>query len=135
MCSRVHGLFNIKQSSFTPGAPLTYFNDGGSGRGSYFTPKIITTSEFAYPKKSLLYLAYPKKSLIPFFATPKISLFFYSRPKKVPGVFHRPQKITFGQNFRPKKITRTPPPPPSLKYVSGAPGSFTHSFRRLLCFQ
>ena len=31
----------------------------------------------------------------------------------------RPKKIPFGQNFRPKKILRTPP---SLKYVSGAPG-------------
>ena len=38
---------------------------------------------------------------------------------KYPGIFHRPQKITLGQNSRPKKITLTPPP--SLKYVSGAP--------------
>ena len=30
------------------------------------------------------------------------------------GVFHRPQKIPFGRNVR---------PPPSLKYVSGAPGT------------
>ena len=34
-----------------PGAPLKNFNDGGgSDRGSYFTPKKITTSEFVYPK-------------------------------------------------------------------------------------
>ena len=33
--------------------------------------------------------------------------------------FIDPKKITFGQNFRPKKITRTPL---SLKYVSEAPG-------------
>ena len=49
-----------------PGAPLTYFNDGGGGgsdRGSYFIPKKIPTSGFVYPKKSLLFLAYPKKSL------------------------------------------------------------------------
>ena len=51
-----------------PGAPLTYFNDGGGGgggsdRGSYLIPKKIPTSEFVYPKKSLLFLAYPKKSL------------------------------------------------------------------------
>ena len=39
--------------------------------------------------------------------------------QKNPGVFHRPQKIPFGLNVRPKKILRTPP---SLKYVSGAPG-------------
>ena len=34
-------------------------------------------------------------------------------------LFSRPKKIPFGQNVRPKKILRTPP---SLKYVSGAPG-------------
>ena len=33
----------------------------GSNRGSYFIPKKIPTSEFVYPKKSLLFLAYPKK--------------------------------------------------------------------------
>ena len=42
--------------------------------------------------------------------------------QKNPGVFHRPKKIPFGQNVRPKKILRTPP---SLKYVSGAPGFWT----------
>ena len=36
---------------------------GGSDRGSYFIPQKIPTSEFVYPKKSLLFLAYPKKSL------------------------------------------------------------------------
>ena len=41
--------------------------------------------------------------------------------QKNPGVFHRPKKIPFGQNVRPKKILRTPP---SLKYVSGAPGDW-----------
>ena len=95
--------------SLAPGGPLTNF----SNRGSYFIPKKITTSEFAYPKKSLLFLAYPKKSLSPFFATQKNPCYFFSLPKKNPGVFHRPKKITFGQNFRPKKITLTPPP--SLK--------------------
>ena len=49
-----------------PRGPLTNFNDGGGGggsdRSSYFLPKKITTSEFVYPKKSLLFLAYPKKS-------------------------------------------------------------------------
>ena len=38
----------------TPGAPLTYFNDGESDRGSYFIHKKITTLEFVYPKKSQL---------------------------------------------------------------------------------
>ena len=36
---------------------------GGSNRGSYFIPQKIPTSEFVYPKKSLLFLAYPKKFL------------------------------------------------------------------------
>ena len=65
-----------------------------------------------------VHILYPKKSLGPFFLQlKKIPLFFFANQKN-PGVFHRPQKITFGQNFRPKKITRTPL---SLKYVSGAP--------------
>ena len=36
---------------------------GGSDGGSHFIPKNIPTSEFVYPKKSLLFLAHPKKSL------------------------------------------------------------------------
>ena len=92
---------------------------GRSDRGSYFIPKKITTSEFVYPKKSLLFLVYPKKSLGPFFTTQKNpSVFFFFPNQKNPGVFHRPKRITW-QNLRPKKITWTPP---SLKYVSGAPG-------------
>ena len=69
----------------TQGAPLTNFNDeggGGSNRGSYFVPEKITTSEFVYPKKSLLFLAYPKKSLSPFFATQKSPSVFFCNPKK-----------------------------------------------------
>ena len=103
---------------------------GGADRGSYFIPKKITASEFVYLKKSLLYLAYPKKSLSPFFATQKNPSVFFSRPKKNPGVFHRPKKITLGQNFRPKKITRTPP---SLKYVSGAPGTQCFNLKAIKC--
>ena len=43
---------------------------GGSDRGSYFISKKIPTSEFVYPKKSVLFLAYPKKSL-------SVSKFYY----------------------------------------------------------
>ena len=43
-----------------PGAILINLNDGGGGggsdKGSYFILKEITTSEFVYPKKSLLLL-------------------------------------------------------------------------------
>ena len=111
----------------SPRGPLTtYFNDeegGGGGResdrGSYFIPIKITTSEFVYPKKSLLFLVYPKKSLSPCFASQKNPSVFFFATQKNSGVFYRPKKITFGQNFRPKKTTQTPP---SLEYVSGAPG-------------
>ena len=51
-------------------------------KGSYFIPKKITTSDFVYPKKSLLFLAYPKKSLRSFFATQKNSCFFFRDPRK-----------------------------------------------------
>ena len=43
--------------------------------------------------------------------------------QKNPASLIDPKKKTFSQNFRPQKITLTPPPPPSLKYVSGAPGN------------
>ena len=78
------------------------------------------------PKKIPTLLVYPKNSLSPFFATQKYPSVFFRDPKKS-GVFHRPQKITFGQNFRPKNITRTPP---SLKYVSGAPGRANSSHNK-----
>ena len=94
---------------------------GGSNRGSYFIPKKITRNlRICLPKNIVTFLAYPKKSLSPFLATQKNPSVFFTTPKN-PGVFHRPKKITFGQNFRPKKITWTPLPL-SLKYVSGAPG-------------
>ena len=106
-----HGDEVVWQWDLYPGAPLTYFNDGGgrgSDRGSYFIPKIITTSKFVYPKKSLLFFSMPKRSLGPLSATQKNPSVFLSTQKN-PGVFHRPKRITLGQNFRPKKITRTLP--------------------------
>ena len=69
-----------------------------------------TEVHILYPKKSQLGICLPKK-ITTFYSVPqKIPLFFFATQKN-PGVFHRPKKITFGQNFRPKKITRTPPPP------------------------
>ena len=88
--------------SFSPGAPLTNFNDGGgSERGSYFIPQKITTSEFVYQKKSLS----------PFFATQKNPSVFFSRPQKIPASFIDPKKSRFAKISDPKIITRTPPPP------------------------
>ena len=71
----------------TPRGPTHKFlwwggGGGGSDRGSYFLPKKITTSEFAYPKKSLLFVTYPKKSLSSFFATQKKSSLFFATQKK-----------------------------------------------------
>ena len=104
----------LQSKYLVPRSPTHKFNDGGrSDRGSYFIPKKSTTSEFVYPKKSLLFLVHQKKSLSPFFATPKISSVFLSRPKKISASFIDPKN-----HFWPKFQT----PPPSLKYVSGAPG-------------
>ena len=108
-----------------PGAPLTNFNEGegggGSDRASYLIPKKITTLEFVYPRKSLLFFSIPKKSLSPFSATQKYPSIFFVRPKKIPVSFID-TKNHLCENVRPKKVTRLPPrpPPPSLKYVSGA---------------
>ena len=79
----------------------------GSDRGSYFIQKKITTSEFVYPKNHF-FLAYPPKFLSPFFATP---------PPKI----HRPKKSLLAK-ISDRRISLGPHPPPSLKYVSGAPG-------------
>ena len=47
---------------YIPEAPLRYFNDAGeSDRGSYFIPKKMPTSEFVYPKNSLLFFIIFKK--------------------------------------------------------------------------
>ena len=97
---------------------MTGGGGGGSDRGSYFIPKKITTSEFVYPKKLLLFVTYPKKSLSSFFATPKIPPFFFATQKN-PGVFHRPKKNHLWPKFQTQKNHSDPP---SLKYVSGAPG-------------
>ena len=82
---------------------------GGSDRGSYFIPKKITTSEFVYPKKSVLSLAYPEKSL-----------WFFLRPKKIPASFIDPKNPLRAKISDPKKSLG---PSLSLKCVSGAPGS------------
>ena len=94
---------------------------GGGDRGSYFIHKKITTSEFVYPKKSLLFLAYPKKTSVPFSQPPKIPSVFFAT-QKTPGIFHKPQKITFGPKFQTHKNHWDAPHPPSLKYVSGTHG-------------
>ena len=83
---------------------------GGSNRGSYFIPKKITTSEFVYPKKSLPFIAFPKKTLVLFSQHKKIPLFFFVI-QKIPASFIDQKKKNFDQNYRPKKLTRTPPLP------------------------
>ena len=109
-------LFGAKVSVKSRPRPQDNDDDDRGGGGGVvqrliLNPQKITSSEFVYPKKLLAFYSMPKKSLSPFFATQKNSCFFFAT-QNYPGVFHRPKKITFGQNFRPKKFTRTPPPPP-----------------------
>ena len=85
---------------------MTNFNlmgwRGGGGfqqRFIFYTQK-IATSEFVYPRNSLLFSAYPKKSLSPFLQLKRIPLVFFHDPKKILASF-----------IDPKKITQTPPPP------------------------
>ena len=97
---------------------------------------MITTSEFVYPKKSLLFLAYPKKKIpskSPFFATQKNPSGFFLRPKKISTSFIDPKKLLWAKISNPKKSLGAPPSPLSLKYVSGAPG--IHSLALIfICF-
>ena len=116
-----------------PHSQILMTGEGGGGRsdrGSYFIPKKITTSKFVHPKKLLSFLTYPKKSFSLFFTTQKNPSVIFRDLKKSWCLSQTP-KITFGQNFRPKKITRIPP---SLKYVSGAPGHTTHPYLTSLCW-
>ena len=96
---RVLGSLEIERGEIgrvmSPGAPLMNFNDGEVQQRFIFYTQKITTSEFVYPKKTLLFSAYPRKSLDPFFAT-----------QKNPGVFHRVKKIT---------------PPPIIKICEWGP--------------
>ena len=93
-----------------PGAPLTNFNDRGvQQRFIFYIFKKITTSEFIYPKKSLLFLAYPKKSLSPFFATQKNPSVFFLQPKKISASFIDP-KNHFWPKFQTPKNHSDPPP-------------------------
>ena len=105
-----------------PGPPLTNFNDGGgegmSGRGSYFIPKKSQLQDLSSQKNHYFLLAYPKKSLNPFFATQKYPLYFFRDPKKSRSSFIDPKNY-FLSKFQTQK---NHPEPPSLKYLSGAPG-------------
>ena len=92
---------------------------GGSNRGSYFKPKKITTSEFVYPKKSLLFLAYPKKSLNPFLEPKKIPLFF-TQPKKIPASCIDPKKSLLAK-ISDQKYYSDPPLPPVIKICEWCP--------------
>ena len=95
----------IYQWDISSGAPLTNFK----------------LQNLSTQKNPYYFLHTQKNPLVLFLQPQKIPLFYFATQKN-PGIFHRPKKITFGQNFRPKKITRTPSPL-SLKYVSGAPGN------------
>ena len=95
---------------------------GGDDRGSYLIPEKITTSEFVYPKKSLLFIAYPKNSLSPFFARPpkNPSVFFFRDPKKFRRL-SQTQKDHFWPKFQTQKSHSDPPPPPVIKICEWGP--------------
>ena len=115
-----------------PGVILKYFNDRGEGgreggrgvseRGSYSHVFYIPTSEFVYPKKIPTLLAHPKKS----HTSSKLhscycwfELMENTIPKKYSISFIDP-KNSFWPKFQTPKIPLEPPP--SVKYVNGAPG-------------
>ena len=138
-----------------PGAPLTYFKDGEvRQRFIFYTPK-NPNFRTCLPKKIPIFFSIPKKipqcfciSKFYYLSSGKLKhanfnfgfgqkqnyklrlcyflfeLMKNTIRKKIPVLFSRPKKIPFGQNVRPQKILRTPP---SLKYVSGAPGGCAYS--------
>ena len=120
-------LWKCEYSQAIPQGPHSQILMIGVGGGGGVQQRLIIYTQkypnfrICLPKKITTFLTYPKISLSPFFATQKIPLFF-SQPKKIPAYFIDPKKFTFGQNFRPQKITWTTQ---SLKYVSGVPGSHT----------
>ena len=97
-----------------------------------------TEVHILYPKKSKLqnlstqknhyFFSTPKKSLSPFLATQKTFLCFFLQHKKILASFIDPKKLLWAKISDPRK-SLAPPPPSSLKYVSGAPGSFAHAFK------
>ena len=78
--------------------------------------------------KVTTFFSIPQKNPSAFFRNPKKSLCLF-RDQKNPGVFHRPKKSLLA-NISDSIKSFEPPPPPSLKYVSGAPGE--ELFRRML---
>ena len=111
---------------FIPGVPLTNFDDGGVRQRFIFYTHKNHNFRICLPPKIITLLAYPPKNLLVLFSQLiKISLFFFAT-QKITASFIDPRKKYFGPKFQTKKITRTPPPPPSLKNVSGAPGGFVN---------
>ena len=144
----------------TPGAPLTYFNDGGVRQRFIFYTSKNPNFRICRPKKIPTFFSIPQKlpqcfciSKFYYLSSGKLNhanfnfgfgkkqnyklrlcyfLFelmkntipqkipvLFSRPKKIPASFIDPKKSLLAKMSDPKKILRTPP---SLKYVSGAPG-------------
>ena len=145
--SKVHN-YNIRLSSqLSSSLPRTRTNSQGHHsdilwRGDPAEVHVV------YPKRSQLQKCLPQENPYVFSILKKnptatvncacviidLSWWKYNSPpprqkKKIiiiPVFFPRPKIIPFGQNFRLQQIPRTPPPPPSspsVKYMSGAPGT------------
>ena len=116
---------------WTPGAPLTNFNDGVVQQRFIFYTRKDHNFRICLPKKSLYFLAYPKKSLSSwFFATHKNPSFFCN-PKKYRRLSKTQKKTLLAKISDPKNHSDPPPPPPpSLKMWVGplglGPAVFTH---------
>ena len=89
----------------------------GSDRGSYFIQKKSQLQNLS-TQKITFFLAYPQNPLVLFFATPP-------PPKSIDLKNH------FWPKFQTEEYHSDPTPPPSLKYVSGAPGPWAQNSRSL----
>ena len=116
-----HGDEVVWQWDLYPGAPLTYFNDGGGGGGVrqrfIFYTQNSHNFKICLPKKITTFLAYPKNPLVLYPQPKNISLFFY-RPKKIMAYFIDPKESLWAKISDPKKSLG---PPPVIKICKWGP--------------
>ena len=106
---------NPFNSVFSPGAPLTNFNDRGVQQSFiFYTPK-NHNFRICLPKKITTSFSIPKKNLNPFFTTPNKPSCFFCNPKN-PSNFHRP-KYHLWPKFQTQKNHSDPPPLPWVFFI------------------
>ena len=125
-----------------PGAPLTYFNDGGGVVPSdFFGSEILTKSDFfGCVKDAVIFLGHKRKQRDFFLGCEKRTKGFggggYAKKSSYFfGWTNSEVVIFFGIKYEPLSTPPPPlPPPPLLKFVSGAPRSGPCSWRLKLIF-